>query len=228
MDPIRLIAALGNPGPQYEGTRHNMGFMLADRLLEQAAERKSAHLEKLPGSDDCQCFRLKLGGTPRLLVKPLTYMNLSGEAVARVAGREAIRPEEILVIHDDLDLDLGRIKLKQGGGSGGHKGVDSIAQRLGTPAFWRLRLGIGRPPQFTPVERYVLEPLDAEEAKLLPGILEDALKGLETLFRRGPQFAIQLLHSREQAADKNGPASAAEGGGEQGKARDSNEEDPSS
>ncbi len=204
MEPVRLIAALGNPGPRYEDTRHNLGFMLADRLIELGRERKSMHLTRLDGSDDCEVWRLHLGGAPRILVKPLTYMNLSGDAVARVAGRESVRTEEILVVHDDLDLGLGRIKLKHGGSSGGHKGVDSIEQRLGSAGFWRLRLGIGRPPEYTPVEQYVLEPFAKDEAALVPEVLADALKGLEILFRRGPQAAQQHLHPlREEARDKH-------------------------
>ena len=229
MDSVRLIAALGNPGPQYEDTRHNLGFMLADRLIALGRERKSMRLERLDGSDDCETFRLHLGGAPRILVKPLAYMNLSGDAVARVAGRESIRAEEILVVHDDLDLDLGRIKLKQGGGSGGHKGVESIAERLGSTAFWRLRLGIGRPPQFTPVERYVLEPPTREEAPLLPGILDEALKGLEVFFRRGPQAAMTHLHTaQEQSEAGNGPDGRAEDRGEQGRTRETKEPGASS
>ncbi|MGE4552295.1 MAG: aminoacyl-tRNA hydrolase, partial [Desulfovibrionaceae bacterium] len=194
-DHKTCIAALGNPGPEYRDTRHNLGFMLADRLLALGAERPAMRLARLPFSDDCELYALRLAGASRLLAKPLTYMNLSGQAVARVVGRNGLTPADVVVVHDDLDLPLGRIKLKRGGSSGGHKGVESIAQCLGSPEFWRLRLGIGRPPRHTAVERFVLEPFAPEEQPAVRAMLETAHKGLELMLRRGPQAAMMLLHT---------------------------------
>ena len=141
--PIKLIVGLGNPGPEYEDTRHNAGFW----LLDQLAQQWHSHWQ-----DDRKFFghlirSTRPSGEIRLL-KPQTYMNLSGQAVQAVASFYKIQPQEILVIHDELDLEPGRIKFKLGGGNGGHNGLKDIQARLGSPDFYRLRLGIeiGRAP----------------------------------------------------------------------------------
>lgn len=195
MDSTPLIIALGNPGPQYETTRHNFGFLVADAILSLAAERKSMALKILQAAGDFELYSLVLGGASCLLAKPQTYMNLSGKAAARICGRHNVDPRDIIALHDELDLSLGRMKLKRGGGSNGHKGIDSIVEHTGTEDFLRLRLGIGRPQYASDVAKYVLEPFEADEIKAVDAVRQGALKGLTLLFRRGQAEAVQLLNA---------------------------------
>ncbi|MDY0272036.1 MAG: aminoacyl-tRNA hydrolase [Advenella sp.] len=137
---IRLIVGLGNPGGQYEATRHNAGFWLADHIaddLNASFKPESAFFG--------QVAKAKYQGTNVFLLKPATYMNRSGQAVSALARFYKIEPEEILVLHDELDLPPGQVKLKKGGGHAGHNGLRDIQSALGGPNFWRLRLGIGHP-----------------------------------------------------------------------------------
>ncbi|SNR59672.1 peptidyl-tRNA hydrolase [Humidesulfovibrio mexicanus] len=195
MDSISLILALGNPGSQYERTRHNFGFLLADALLAQAAERKSMALKTLRTGGDFDLYSLVFGGKSCLLAKPLTYMNLSGKAAARILGQHGIDPMEMLVLHDELDLPLGRMKLKRGGGANGHKGIDSIVEHVGAIDFLRLRLGIGRPRFSADVVRFVLEEFSPDEMRTVDHVRQAALKGLALLFRRGQAEAVQMLNA---------------------------------
>lgn len=142
-----LIVGLGNPGRQYETTRHNMGFLCIDEILREARSVSAQSGSKFR----CDLWKADLSGGGRqcgewLLAKPQTFMNLSGECVQPLAAWHRIPPERILVIHDELDLAPGRMKFKKGGGNAGHNGLKSITQCLGTPDFYRLRLGIGRSP----------------------------------------------------------------------------------
>ena len=140
MSGIRLIAGLGNIGPEYDDTRHNAGFWFVDALV-RSQSLSFTRQAKFFG----EVARFTAGGEPVFLVKPSTYMNRSGQAVAALAGFYRIAPEAILVVHDELDLLPGIAKLKQGGGHAGHNGLKDITARLGSAAFWRLRLGIGHP-----------------------------------------------------------------------------------
>lgn len=136
MNPPRLIVGLGNPGPEYEATRHNVGFWFVDQLADKLKASLAPQAK----------FFGRAGRSGELwLLQPTTYMNRSGQAVAALANFYKIPPAEILVIHDELDLPPGGIRLKQGGGNGGHNGLKDIQAKLGTPDFWRLRLGIGHP-----------------------------------------------------------------------------------
>jgi peptidyl-tRNA hydrolase, PTH1 family len=195
MSSTPLIVALGNPGQQYERTRHNFGFLVADALLAQARDRKSMALKTLQGGGDFELYSLTLGGVNCFLTKPLTYMNLSGKAAARILGRQGIIATDMLVLHDELDLSLGRMKLKRGGGSNGHKGIESIAELTGTADFLRLRLGIGRPQFASDVVQYVLEPFSDQEMKDVEAICQAALKGLALFMRRGLTEAVQMLNA---------------------------------
>ncbi|WP_319582002.1 aminoacyl-tRNA hydrolase [uncultured Pseudodesulfovibrio sp.] len=196
MDFKGAIVGLGNPGSEYETTRHNIGFMLVDHLLHLANGRKSMRLEKIEESGDYDLWQCKFAGAYRLLVKPLTYMNLSGKAVSRVCGRHGIDPADLVVVHDELDLPVGRMKFKRGGGDNGHNGLKSIQERLGTPDYNRLRLGIGRPEdQYMPVTDWVLGSFDSAAQAVLPGIIEHAVKGLDIFFRRGMGFAQQHVNA---------------------------------
>ncbi|MUM77896.1 aminoacyl-tRNA hydrolase [Pseudodesulfovibrio sp. F-1] len=195
MDCKSAIIGLGNPGPKYEQTRHNIGFMLVDSLVSMAGERKSMHLERIEESGDYALWRVRFAGAYRLLVKPMTYMNLSGKAVARICGRHGLVPEQLLVVHDELDLPFGRLKLKMGGGNNGHNGLKSIEEHLNTPEFFRLRMGIGRPAvRFADISAWVLEPFANDDAIHLPAILTHAIKGIDILHRRGISFAVQHIN----------------------------------
>lgn len=190
-----LIVGLGNPGPEYAETRHNIGFMAVDEILGTARERKSMRLMTIQAEGDYQLFSVMLGGASCLLAKPMTFMNLSGRAVARICGRHGVAQTDIVVLHDELDLPLGRMKLKRGGGANGHRGVESIAEHLGTEDFQRLRLGIGRPEFSSAVSRWVLEPFAPEETPLVRDVCAAAHKGLTLLLRRGQAEAVQFVNA---------------------------------
>jgi PTH1 family peptidyl-tRNA hydrolase len=197
MDIGGLIAGLGNPGAEYSRTRHNLGFTALERLL--ADREKSGGLHKLSGRKDL--FALwkarftDAGGADRdwLLSEPLTYMNASGEAVRAVASYYRVVPEHILVVHDELDLPPGRMKMKKGGGSAGHKGVESITQCLGTPDFFRLRIGIGKAPFNT--LSFVLGRFSESEARLMDKCIAAATESVLMFIRDGVVRAQQFCNS---------------------------------
>jgi len=195
MDATALIVALGNPGPQYERTRHNFGFLAAETLLAQARERKSMRLQALQSGGDFELYGLAVGGRSCLLVKPLTYMNLSGRAVSRVCGRHGLALQDVLVLHDELDLPLGRMKLKRGGSSGGHRGIESIVEHMGGEDFMRLRMGIGRPQFSSQVSDYVLSEFSVADRPAVRAVCEAAVKGVQLFFRRGQTDAVQMVNS---------------------------------
>lgn len=159
--PIRLVAGLGNPGPEYEATRHNAGFWVADHLADDL--HTSFNLDR---GFFGMVAKARHSGEAIVLVKPMTYMNRSGQAVGALARFYKLSPEQILVIHDELDLPPGQAKLKQGGGHAGHNGLRDIQSALGSPDFWRLRIGIGHPRTLglaQPVANFVLHPARREE-----------------------------------------------------------------
>lgn len=184
-----LVVGLGNPGPDYERTRHNVGFLVADVLAERVGDRFSAH--KKSGSDLVQA---RLDGRQVLLAKPRSYMNLSGRPVAALAKFFSVQPADIVVIHDELDLPFGTLRLKLGGGEGGHNGLRSISQALTTKDYLRVRLGIGRPPGRQDPADYVLKPFATTERKELPVLLEEAADAVELLLRAGLESAQNTLH----------------------------------
>ncbi len=190
-----LIAALGNPGPQYELTRHNFGFLVADALMDAAGGEAKCPAVQARG--DCLTNECRLVRTmaPLLVAKPQTYMNLSGVAVGKLAGKFAIEPADVIVIHDDLDLPLGRMKFKRGGSDAGHNGVASVTEHLGTPNTLRLRLGIGRPEARHGARDYVLEPFTEQEMAVVEAVCKAAVKGLLTYFRRGFATAVQQINA---------------------------------
>ena len=155
---IRLVVGLGNPGKKYERTRHNVGFMLVDRL----AEKLSADSWTEDRRFDSLVAKAEIGGETVLLAKPLTFMNKSGEAVWRLASYYKINMGDVLVAVDDLNLDLGKIRLRLGGTDGGHNGIKSVIDKVGDD-FWRWRIGIGFNER-TPAEDYVLEKIPLSEA----------------------------------------------------------------
>ena len=176
---MKLVVGLGNPGMDYAGTRHNMGFMLVDRLAQESGATAVAEWQPAEGI----LLEARMGGRRVLMLKPTTFMNGSGRAVSETAGRFGISPQELLVVSDDLDMPLGRLRLRMKGSSGGHRGIASVAEYLGCSDFPRLRLGIGRPQSGQAgVIDYVLNAWTSEDAELLEKVLVTGaglvLKGL--------------------------------------------------
>ncbi|WP_216893823.1 aminoacyl-tRNA hydrolase [Nocardia alni] len=184
-----LVVGLGNPGSEYERTRHNVGFMVADVLAERVGGRFTVH--KKSGAD---LLESRLDGRKVLLAKPRSYMNVSGRPVAALARFFSVPPTEVVVVHDDLDLPFGAIRLKRGGGEGGHNGLRSISSALTTKDYLRVRLGIGRPPGRQDPADYVLKPFATVERKELPVIVEQAADAVELLLRVGLEPAQNQLH----------------------------------
>ncbi|MFE3191774.1 aminoacyl-tRNA hydrolase [Nocardia sp. NPDC059240] len=184
-----LVVGLGNPGPEYERTRHNVGFMVAEVLAERVGGRFTVH--KKSGAD---LLEARLDGRKVLLAKPRTYMNLSGRPVAALAKFFSVPATEVIVVHDELDLPFGQIRLKRGGGEGGHNGLRSISQALTTKDYLRVRFGIGRPPGRQDPADYVLKPFSAPERKEVPVIVEQTADAVELLLRVGLEPAQNQLH----------------------------------
>lgn len=196
----RLIVGLGNPGPEYEETRHNIGFTVVDSILAGLPGKggESTH------TANSLIWAVRFAGHLLWLQKPLTYMNLSGAAVAKVARAEGLLPEEILVIYDDLDLPLGRLRMREQGSSGGHRGVESLIGNLESSAFARLRLGIGRATDGMTVD-YVLERFDASEANLLEIVVKTATDAVLLATRRGVQTAMNQFNGLDLASGEDEP-----------------------
>lgn len=186
MAALLLIAGLGNPGSRYARTRHNIGFMLADRLAS------ASHL-KFSLSGDCLWAKGAVAGQDALFLKPQTFMNLSGGPVRAFAERFKVEEGMIIVAYDDIDLPVGRIRVKRGGGSGGHRGVASIIDRLGGREFMRVRLGVGRPVHGD-VADYVLSPFTEDEAGSLEEMLERGLQAIETIASEGLDAAMNRFN----------------------------------
>lgn len=190
--PIRLIAGLGNPGPEYERTRHNAGFWLLDSLADDV--RTSFVSEKAFAG---RVAKARHGGDTVFLVKPDTYMNRSGRSVGALARFYKIAPEEVLVVHDELDLPPGHAKLKQGGGHAGHNGLKDIQAALGTPAFWRVRIGIGHPRTLgleQQVADFVLHPPRREEQAAIESALIRVRAVIPALLDGNFEQATRQLH----------------------------------
>jgi peptidyl-tRNA hydrolase, PTH1 family len=190
---IRLVVGLGNPGKEYERTRHNAGFWLVERFASAngVVLRKDSKFKALVGRQDSS-------GAWFLL--PQSFMNLSGQPVHMLAGFFRIKPEEILVVHDELDFPPGVAKLKQGGGIAGHNGLRDISQRLATHEYWRLRLGVGKPPPGREGADYVLEKPPAEERAAIEAAIDKALGVLPMMVAGDMQGAMTKLHTEEKKA----------------------------
>jgi PTH1 family peptidyl-tRNA hydrolase len=202
--PIRLVAGLGNPGREYAGTRHNAGFWFVDRLASRLGVSFTS--EAKFGGDVAKAGALRL-------VKPTTFMNLSGRAVAGLAKFFDIAPAEILVVHDELDLLPGKAKMKFGGGHAGHNGLRDIQAQLGSPDFWRLRLGIGHPRDSElsqqEVVDYVLKPPRSEEAAAIDAAIHRALEAWPAIAHGDMEDAMMTLHTtNKESKTSSGPGSA--------------------
>ncbi|MCD6198589.1 MAG: aminoacyl-tRNA hydrolase [Deltaproteobacteria bacterium] len=187
-----LLVGLGNPGSQYRYTRHNVGFAALDRLVLQFGLDFIPH-KKFPPYESVSGF---MRGIPAILLKPLTYMNRSGEAVASVLNFYKIPLDKLLVIHDDLDLPLGSLKFVQGGGAGGHKGIRSIIGSIGSKEFIRLKIGIGRSLSPVPIDKYVLSPFLSEEAPVIDKVLDVSIKGLVCFLEKGVEAAMNEFNRK--------------------------------
>ncbi|MYN02798.1 aminoacyl-tRNA hydrolase [Pseudoduganella sp. DS3] len=192
--PIRLIVGLGNPGPDYEQTRHNAGFWLVDNL---ANSLPNARLQRESGFN-AMVAKTTIGGNQLWLLEPQTYMNRSGQSVGAIARFYKINPDEVLVVHDELDLLPGTAKLKKGGSSGGHNGLKDISAALGTQDYWRLRIGIGHPRTLNlnqPVADFVLHRPRREEQLLIDEAIEKALRIIPTAVAGDFTKATMELHT---------------------------------
>jgi PTH1 family peptidyl-tRNA hydrolase len=195
---IRLVVGLGNPGKEYERTRHNAGFWLVERFATAngVVLRKDQKFKALVG-------RHEQSGAWLLL--PQTFMNLSGQPVQMLAGFFKIKPEEILVVHDELDFPPGVARVKQGGGIAGHNGLKDISQRLATHEYWRLRLGVGKPPPGREGADYVLEKPPAEEKNGIDDAIDKSLAVLPQMLSGDMQGAMNKLHTEEKPPAKKEP-----------------------
>lgn len=199
---VRILVGLGNPGPKYLNTRHNAGFLVVDELARRLgvstkSERQAEH-GRLGAA-------LAPGGTELHLLKPLTFMNLSGKAVQAAMTRARAKPEALLVIHDDIDLPLGRLRFKQGGGAGGQRGVASIMGAIG-PDFLRLKVGVGRPPAQWSTENWVLSKFRPDEQDLLAEVIHAAADAVQLYLTDGMDTAMNQVNG----VDLSQPADAAE------------------
>lgn len=202
-----IIAALGNPGRQYATTRHNFGFMVLDRLVDSRGGWES--LPAVDAGGDCRAGALTVTpGRPKwLALEPMAYMNRSGPAVARACRRFAVDPADLVVVHDDLDIELGRMKLRKGGSDAGHNGVGSVIAELGSEAFLRLRLGIGRPPGRQDPADYVLSAFDPAELAVVDAVAAAAVDGLRLLSRMGRDAATRHVNGFAVQAPSDQPES---------------------
>ena len=191
---IRLIVGLGNPGPEYEATRHNAGFWWVD-----AAARKLGAQMVFDRHHHGLLARVNLAAPapgPVWLLQPMTFMNLSGKSVGPLAHFYKIAPAEILVLHDELDLPPGQMKLKQGGGAAGHNGLKDLLAHLGSPDFWRLRIGIGHPGDRAEVANWVLQKPQLEDRLLIDKNITDSLEALPLLLDGAMDKAMMKIHAK--------------------------------
>jgi PTH1 family peptidyl-tRNA hydrolase len=192
-----LVVGLGNPGPEYAQTRHNVGQMVADEL----ARRWSGSFSSL-GRTNARVASIRVGGVgpssvPAALAKPMSYMNVSGGPVSALAKYYGVAPADVMVIHDDLDIPFGVIRLKRGGGSGGHNGLKDVSKALGLPDYIRIRVGIGRPPGRQAPADFVLKPFSATERKELDLVVALAADAVEDALMKGLADAQQRFHASD-------------------------------
>ena len=185
-----LIAGLGNPGQQYAGTRHNIGFMMLDHFAEKN------NLTFTDSKWKALVSKAVVWDESVVLLKPQTFMNLSGMAVAQAVNFYKLQPANIIVIHDDLDMEFGRLKIVSGGGDGGHKGIRSIIEHLGTKNFPRIKIGIGRPPTPVPPDKYVLSTFNSEEKKMIEQEMSLVFEGLRVSLQRGISAAMTFINRK--------------------------------
>lgn len=190
-----LVVGLGNPGDRYAGTRHNIGAMVVAELAARAGARLSAHRARAAVAET----RLRPGAPRLVLAQPLSYMNLSGGPVRALVGYYSLGLEDLVAVHDDIDLPFGAVKLKRGGGDGGHNGLRDITKAMGGKDYVRVRVGVGRPPGRMDTADYVLKKFSGAEAKELPLLVSEAADAVEMLTEQGLTATQQHVHPRNPA-----------------------------
>ena len=193
---MKLIAGLGNPGAEYAHTKHNVGFMLVDALAEELGI--DAWREKF----NALVAEGRIGAEKVLLVKPLTYMNESGRALAPLLDWYKLAPEELIVVHDDMDIAVGTIRLRRKGSAGGHNGIKSLLAHIGSQEFSRVRIGIGRPLPGWTVVRHVLAPFSAEDGPKVHEAIAYLLPAVECIVTDGIDMAMNRYNPRRKKAAK--------------------------
>mgnify|MGYP000116349802 FL=1 len=186
-----LVAGLGNPGPGYSRNRHNVGQMVLDELASRMGGSFKSHKSRAQVLEG----RISIGGPRVILAKPLTYMNLSGGPVSALARFYGIEPGNVVAVHDEIDIPFGTVKLKLGGGEGGHNGLRDISKALGTKDYLRVRVGVGRPPGRMDTADWVLKDFGTTESKDLPFLVSDGADAVELLLSDGLVAAQQKFHS---------------------------------
>jgi len=188
-DGAWLVVGLGNPGPEYAGTRHNAGYLVVDLLAERHGARLRSHKARADAA------QLRLGGASTVLARPRSYMNVSGPPVAALRSFFKVDPARVIVVHDELDIPFGTVRLKRGGGDNGHNGLRSITSALGTRDYLRVRFGIGRPPGRMDPADFVLRDFAAPERKELPFLVDRAADAVEALVAEGLEPTQNRFHS---------------------------------
>ncbi|MET7877968.1 aminoacyl-tRNA hydrolase [Micromonospora profundi] len=186
-----LVVGLGNPGREYAGNRHNVGFMVADLLAGRVGARFGRHKRAVAEVAE---GRLGFGGPKLVLAKPLTYMNLSGGPVAALSQFYKVPPAQVIAVHDELDIGFGQVRIKCGGGEGGHNGLRSMSKSLGTKDYVRVRFGVGRPPGRQDPADYVLSDFGAAERKELDFLVDRAADVVESVILKGVEPTQNLYH----------------------------------
>ena len=188
---MHLIVGLGNPGDTYQGTRHNIGFQVLDSLAE------GHNISFVDSKWQAKVAKTSVWGYPVILVKPETYMNESGRSVGQIASYYRIPPQDIIVLHDDLDLDLARIKVVFDRGAGGHNGIISLISHLGSRQFVRIRIGIGRPSSPMPIKNFVLARFLAEEQAIICQQMETIQQAIRLVLEKGPLSAMSMANRKK-------------------------------
>src|SRR6187402_861679 len=185
-----IVIGLGNPGQEYAGTRHNVGQMVAEELARRGGVALKSH-----SKTRTRAASVRIGGESVAVAVPISYMNVSGGPVSSLAKYQSVEPTAVIVIHDELDIPFGTVRLKRGGGSAGHNGLKDITKALGTPDYVRVRVGIGRPPGRMDAATFVLKPFSTTERKELDILIVDAVDVVETVLELGLEAAQQRWHS---------------------------------
>ena len=193
-----LIAGLGNPGPEYKDTRHNIGFRAIDLLSQEIGVRLNSRRFQ---SRNC---RTNFHGKEVILLRPKTFMNLSGKSIKSCADFYSLKAENILIVHDDLDLLVGKIKVVRYGGAGGHKGVQSIIDQLGDMGFPRVKIGIGRPRHGEAIEDYVLSPFYDDQKDPVKRVIQMSVRVCQLFILKGLESAINHINNYQNLEDKEG------------------------
>jgi PTH1 family peptidyl-tRNA hydrolase len=189
-----LVVGLGNPGRRYERTRHNVGFLVADRLAEKWGERCSkAQL-------GAEVARITLRGIEAVIAKPQSFMNLSGQPASSLRGYYKVDVPNVIVVHDDLDIPFGQVRVKVGGGHGGHNGLRDLQAKFGDAGFVRVRFGVGRPPPGWDTADYVLGVFPLTEEAALPGLLDRSVDAVERIIFDGVVAAMNVFNTREKGS----------------------------